>query len=671
MSRGIVIKFLAFVLAAITFLTAGLSVLGIVVLSYQNLYDSSFENLRNKDLESHGRFMAYAFAERYAAQTLGNCPESLLTHIYGSGFTTPEDTWSISLHLDGETLTTVGDIPEGSVSFAYEITGTYPSLVLPEGGKLRRSDVAADDKIDFPSSIWEIEEDGQQVSYTLYHYDMPSYSVTVHLHPDTIRSNDWELLELLHAQRYHLIVYAAISILIFSVCIVTLCCTAGKTPGSEEIRPGGVNRLPLDLYACIVGVIGVPVAILGVHLADWTFNGEVNYGGIILCCILALVLCVLVLAFFFALAAQIKYHGGYWWRNSVLGRCLLALGRGLRWAGRGLARLFSLLPVIWQWLVTATVMALAFFLAILGLLQSYQAERRLWALLVIAVCFGVVCYGGYAFGTLLSGVIRMNKGELDHKIPEKYLFGAFRDFAVALNGVSESAVAAAQKHLKSERMKTELITNVSHDIKTPLTSIINYVDLLQKSHTEEERRLYLDVLSRQSLRLKRLIEDLMEMSRASTGNITVNTATLNAVEAVNQALGEFSGKLTAARLTPVFAPPEEPVNILADGRLVWRVLSNLLSNAVKYALPETRVYIDVIAVGERVQISIKNISKEPLNIDSEELMERFVRGDASRNSEGSGLGLNIAKSLMELQKGELSLLVDGDLFKVTLYFPKA
>ena len=231
------------------------------------------------------------------------------------------------------------------------------------------------------------------------------------------------------------------------------------------------------------------------------------------------------------------------------------------------------------------------------------------------------------------------------------------------------AVVAAQKQLKSERMKTELITNVSHDIKTPLTSIINYVDLLQKPHTEQQQEQYLEVLDRQSQRLKKLIDDLMEMSKASTGNMAVDVMKVDAAEAVNQALGEFADKLEKAQLIPVFRQPEEPVYMMADGRLVWRVMSNLLSNAVKYALPGTRVYIDLQKVDSKVILSLKNISREELNVQTDELLERFVRGDASRNTEGSGLGLNIAKSLMELQKGQLQILVDGDLFKVTLIFP--
>ena len=237
-----------------------------------------------------------------------------------------------------------------------------------------------------------------------------------------------------------------------------------------------------------------------------------------------------------------------------------------------------------------------------------------------------------------------------------------------IDAMENAILARKMAVVLTERMKTELITNVSHDIKTPLTSIINYVDLLQKAQTEEERKEYLEVLDRQSQRLKKLIDDLMDMSKASTGNMTVDITRVDAVEAVNQALGEFADKLDRAMLSPVFRHDDASVPMMADGRLVWRVLSNLLGNAVKYAMPGTRLYIDLSQMGGKVLLSVKNISREELNIGADELMERFVRGDGSRNTEGSGLGLNIAKSLMELQKGELQLLVDGDLFKAILLF---
>ena len=217
-------------------------------------------------------------------------------------------------------------------------------------------------------------------------------------------------------------------------------------------------------------------------------------------------------------------------------------------------------------------------------------------------------------------------------------------------------------------MKTELITNVSHDIKTPLTSIVNYVDLLQKPHTPAEGEQYLEVLARQSQRLKKLTEDLVEMSKASSGSIPVNLAPVNVVELVNQALAEYEEKLQRANLPVVLTAPQPEILVSADGRLFWRVMDNLLGNCVKYAQPGTRVYVDVVKYEKKVMISVKNISQAELNLPAEELMERFVRGESARKTEGSGLGLNIAKTLMSLQKGKLNLVIDGDLFKAVLLF---
>ena len=658
MIRSIVTKFIAFVLAACSFVGATASVLGITVLAMEGLYDTSLEEQVYQEMESYSYTIAIECAERYAAEHLGGCSGHLVQSIFGGYPASGSYEWSARILRHEELLTQIGTQPADAERFAHSFVVTYPSFEQPEESALRTSSV----------TIWE---NGEQVDYTLYYYNSPEYTVEVYMQSQLIRDDAWTLLEWLYSYRFQMIFIAVVSLLVFAVCLVYLCCVAGRSPGSSETRPAGLNRMPLDAYAFIVGMLGVFGCIFGVELARWTFSDDINHGGLILGMMLGTLLSLLVVAFIFALAAQLKTKGGYWWRNSLLGRGILWLCRGLRWLGRGVARLMDLLPVIWQWLLTAAVMAIAFVFALFWRMNSYDPFRNIWLLVTTLACVGIICYGAYCFGTLLWGIHKMNSGSLEHKIPTKYLIGSFREFAAALNALSDSAMVAAQKQLQSERMKTELITNVSHDIKTPLTSIINYVDLLQKPHTEEEQAQYLEVLSRQSLRLKKLIDDLMEMSKASTGNLTVEITTIDAAEAVNQALGEFCGKLEKARLTPVFSTPQEKVLMKADGRLVWRVLSNLLGNAVKYALPGTRVYIDTACVDGQVMISIKNISAEPLNVSSEELMERFVRGDASRNTEGSGLGLNIAKSLMEVQKGQLSLLVDGDLFKVTLFFPGA
>lgn len=516
----------------------------------------------------------------------------------------------------------------------------------------------------------------------------------------------YELVGMFAGHGVALMLGVALGLVLFAASAVFLCSVAGRKPDSTEIKAGGFNALPLDLYGGGVLASCIALGYLAVEVIRHAQDASTVLAAVLL---LGYGGCVIFVCFCFAFAAQIKMGNWHWLRNSIVGRCIsvaLEIIRGIfhliptlwsfalrivkdifkvvsalavllwSWMKKCLTvtgkllkkclvlceKTLSLLPLTWQWIVVGGVLALM-------LPISFANDSKGCAVLWGIASLTTILYGANCFGRLLEGAKRMRSGDLESKVDDKYLVGCFREFAGELNGLADVAMVAAQNQLKSERMKTELITNVSHDIKTPLTSIINYVDLLEKPHTEEEQKAYVEVLSRQSQRLKKLIDDLMEMSKASTGNIQVEIGEIDAVEAVTQALGEFSDKLTAAGLTPVFHQSEENIMLLADGRLLWRAMSNVLSNAVKYALPGTRLYVDVSATQDKAIISFKNISGAQLNISAEELMERFVRGDSSRNTEGSGLGLNIAKSLMELQKGELQLLVDGDLFKVTLIFP--
>jgi signal transduction histidine kinase len=260
-------------------------------------------------------------------------------------------------------------------------------------------------------------------------------------------------------------------------------------------------------------------------------------------------------------------------------------------------------------------------------------------------------------------------GDFSQPVDTSRLMLFFRKHGEDLNNVSNGIEAAVSEKMKSERFRTELITNVSHDIKTPLTSIINYVDLLQKEDIDNEKvREYLDVLDRQSSRLKKLIQDLLEASKASTGSINVELEELDAAVMLSQVAGEYEEKFEKNNLDLIIKNDVTPVMIQADGRHLWRVFDNLMNNINKYAQPGTRVYIDIIPKDSGAIITFKNVSATPLNISSDELKERFVRGDSSRNTEGSGLGLSIAESLMKLMNGTLELTVDGDLFKVTLEF---
>lgn len=270
------------------------------------------------------------------------------------------------------------------------------------------------------------------------------------------------------------------------------------------------------------------------------------------------------------------------------------------------------------------------------------------------------------YDTLRLATDRMAAGQLGEVVKEKEV-PFFREMARNLNSAGRVLTAAVEDATRSERMKTELITNVSHDIKTPLTSIINYVDLLHTTEVHDPRALeYIAVLERKSRRLAQLMADLVEASKVTSGNITVELETLNLGELLKQAAGEFEARLADGGIALVISAPEIPLYVTADGRHMWRVLDNLFGNAAKYALEGTRVYVDLIDDGARALLSVKNISRDPLNIRPEELMERFVCGDQARNTDGSGLGLSIARSLMEHQQGSMSISIDGDLFKVTL-----
>ena len=535
------------------------------------------------------------------------------------------------------------------------------------------------------SEIYRSENgDHYWVTYTLDYYAGPEYLVKVSLSENAVLGTEYALMSLLYPYRDYFIPVLLAGLLVFAITLVYLFTAAGHAKDGTII-PAGLNKLPLDAYA--IGVISgvVLLSILLVELLDNFGSGYYSIWDNIPLCMLVLGagifgIALLVIGFLYAWAAQAKLKGGYWWRHSVCGWCLQQavsffrwVRRGLRYFYRGCRAVVRLLPIIWQWLLTAVLMVVSPMIFLLfASIAWHDFWTFLWGLLFVgclAADVAIVCYGAWCFGLLLKGVKIMGKGDLNHQIDTKYLFGCFKDFAEQLNSLAGAAQVAADRQMKSERMKTELITNVSHDIKTPLTSIINYVNLMKMPHREEDHTVYLDVLDRQSQRLKKLIDDLMDMSKASSGNMSVEMGQVDAVEAVNQALGEFADKLEKVNLTPVFRHPDSPVIMQADGRLLWRVLSNLLSNAVKYAMPNTRLYIDLMVLDGNAVLAIKNISREQLNVNADELMERFVRGDTSRNTEGSGLGLNIAKSLVELQHGQMHMMVDGDLFKVTLIFP--
>lgn len=297
--------------------------------------------------------------------------------------------------------------------------------------------------------------------------------------------------------------------------------------------------------------------------------------------------------------------------------------------------------------------------------------------ILLDIVFWIWCYYKIMkevdkFKQIHDATEKIYKGDTNIKLDESLYTGVLKELAIYINDIAGGFSNAIKESLKSERLKTELITNVSHDIKTPLTSIINYVDLLKQENIQNEKaKEYIEVLDNKSQRLKKLIEDLVEASKASSGNIKINKEVLNVKELLNQVTGEFEDKFNSRGLNIISKLPEKTVYIKADSRYFYRVLENIYSNVAKYAEENTRVYIDCILEEENtVAIYVKNISKDELNISADELMQRFVRGDKSRNTEGSGLGLSIAKSLTELQDGTFNIYLDGDLFKVAIKFKR-
>lgn len=269
-----------------------------------------------------------------------------------------------------------------------------------------------------------------------------------------------------------------------------------------------------------------------------------------------------------------------------------------------------------------------------------------------------------------KGIERIASGDLEYQIPTEKLKGEYKHTAEMINDIGNGLNRAVDEKIKSERLKTDLITNVSHDIKTPLTSIINYVDLLKREDIDDPKiQGYLKVLEEKSQRLKTLTEDVVEASKVSSGNINLQMMDVNFVEILNQTIGEIEEKMSANDLEVIASVPEIPVIVHVDGRRMWRVLENIFNNAAKYAMPKTRVYADLQIKEEVAEFTLKNISAQKLNIKAEELTERFIRGDISRSTEGSGLGLSIASTLTEMQGGTFEVYVDGDLFKVTITLP--
>ena len=422
--------------------------------------------------------------------------------------------------------------------------------------------------------------------------------------------------------------------------------SAGHWAAHEGVHLTWLDKIPADVWL---------VALICAVFAGWDVFYELAFA--VFCAALAPVLLLFLCAF----AAQCK--AGTVLRGTLIARVLRLVWRIIRAVGRGLRRTAVGLPLIWK---TALVTLAVFFAEMLyGYVDGVFAVMKL-------VEFLAILYIALNLRILQKGGEKLAEGDLSQSIDTRPLIGDFKRYGQRMNELRTGMERAVREQTRAERMKTELITNVSHDIKTPLTSIVNYVDLLQKVDVQPETaREYIAVLDRQSRRLKKLTEDLVEASKASSGALPVDVQPTDVAVLFDQIVGEYQERLAGCRLTLVARPPEKPVSVRADGKLLSRVMDNLVGNICKYALEDTRVYVAAACDEETVTISFKNVSRDELNISPDELMERFVRGDASRHTEGSGLGLSIAGSLVQLMGGTFDLSIDGDLFRADITLPRA
>lgn len=435
--------------------------------------------------------------------------------------------------------------------------------------------------------------------------------------------------------------------------------SAGHYKGCGEVTPNYFDRVPLEIYLAVDGSIFTGLVILLVWFVRLIVGFEIIF----------FLLCGIYLsAIFFCMTIAVRCKTRTLLTNTLIYMLFSVIRNGYRKLKNSISFYLSNLTFIWQVLIA--VAAVAAFDLLVYLWCRFQPDVYI---IIKLTEFGFIALMGakYAIGyeKIRTGTESIAAGNTDFTIETRGLPKSMEEQAVNLNNINVAVANAVTKQMRSEKLKTELITNVSHDIKTPLTSIINYIDLIKKENVSQQPLAdYVDVLGRQADRLKKLVVDLVEASKASTGNITVNLATTGLKLLLNQAVGEYSEKAENAGLELATILPDEEIYILTDGRLLWRIFDNLLNNACKYSQPGTRVYITLEKKSGKAIITFKNISRTRLNISPDRLMERFVRGDTSRNTEGSGLGLNIAQSLTEILNGNISLHIDGDLFKVVLIF---
>lgn len=450
------------------------------------------------------------------------------------------------------------------------------------------------------------------------------------------------------------IVAIVVTLLNGIISLVYLTLAAGRQTGDDKIHLNWLDKVKTELFFLLF--VASSVAIITLAFAASNYEWDIP-GMLVMVGVLAFISDGIFLIFYMSMIRRLK--ADVLWEYSFT-----------RWL------IVSTKRVISTWKSSVRIIVEFVLFAVLFLILTYElfADKSIPAgiLLVILLAVAGVIYlrDVVQKQEIMKGIKQMTEGDLTYKIPLEHLRNDSKKLAEAVNNIGEGLHLAVEENTKSERMKADLITNVSHDIKTPLTSIINYVNLMKMEGTDNERmQNYIGVLEEKSQRLRQLTEDLVEASRISSGNIVLQMTPINLVELVYQTAGEFNEKFEAKDLTTITKLPKESVKIMADGRRIWRVLENLYNNVAKYALAHTRVYVTMEKLERKVEFSIKNISEQPLDINGADLTERFTRGDESRSTEGSGLGLSIARNLTTMMGGTFNICLDGDLFSVIITFP--
>ncbi|MCH5338405.1 MAG: sensor histidine kinase [Acetatifactor sp.] len=508
-----------------------------------------------------------------------------------------------------------------------------------------------------------VTENGQQE----YIIENSTYIFRVYIDPalpyqDNMRITQ-RIMEFLYQQRYTVIWTAVVGSIATILCFLILICTAGNRKQGDSTQLPEIRGIYLDLLATIYLLVLLGI-LQGAGRVCSVFSSRSIALELIFAAVLGTVIIIWLTLFCYNIVRQIKY--GKWWTHTLIYSVTRIIVRFLKFFGKVCAEVIKGIPS-----VVTTVIIYLMLCVLEALVTAYLLDARadlMWCVekvvfLPILIYIAICCRRLIAAGEALS------LGQLDHKVNTSNMIGKLKTHGESLNNIGLGIAKAVEERIKSERLKTELITNVSHDLKTPLTSIINYSNLICEEQTENEKiKEYSQVLLRQSGSLKNLLENLVEASKATTGNLEVNLVPSEVGVILSQAVGEYQQRLEEKELELIIDQPEEPVRIMADGRHLWRVFDNLLNNICKYAQEHSRVYLNVEQRGREVQIIFRNMSKYALNVSAEDLEERFVRGDRSRHMEGNGLGLSIAKSLIELQEGDMKIVVDGDLFKVILSF---